>query len=151
MLKMEIKVQVVEQSYSIYSYAPKFDQHANYHRSTCFKKSNKSRANLPILVCNMSYLLDDKYILKIRKFLCHSYIRRQQDKDLQAMREVDLFQLNSKCSVSTRSQFLLITKQEQACQYFNQYTGYQSLRSYHATPTLQLVILPNFTTTYFTK
>lgn len=41
----------------------RFDQHAELHRPTCFKKNDECRANLPMMICNKSYLFDNEHIL----------------------------------------------------------------------------------------
>ena len=41
----------------------RFDQHAQLHCPTCFKKSEECRTKLPMLICNETYLFDNKHIL----------------------------------------------------------------------------------------
>ena len=41
----------------------RFDQHDELHRPTCFKKNDECRANLPMMVCDKSYLFDNEHIL----------------------------------------------------------------------------------------
>lgn len=117
----------------------------------CSKKSDKCRANLPMLVCNGSYLFDNQHILENPEVFHIVFTSEDgSNKDLQAIKEVDWFQLDSERPISTRFQFLVIPKREQACHYLDQHSCL-SLRSYYATPTLSLAILLVFTTTHFTK
>ena len=48
--------------------------------------------------------------------------QKSSDKQLQAMREVDWYHLNSECPVTEVSQSLVIPKRPQACQFLNQHS-----------------------------
>ena len=101
----------------------RFDQHAQLHRPTCFKKSEECRANLPMLICNESYLFDNEHVLaNSDAFHVVHASEHSPDKQLQAMREVDWHHLNSECPVTEVSQFLVIPKRPQACQFLNQHS-----------------------------
>ena len=82
----------------------RFDQHKELHRSTCFKKNDKCRANLPVMVCNKPYLFDNEHILA------------------QAMKEVNWYRLSQECPVTEVMQFFVIPKRAQACQFLNQHS-----------------------------
>ena len=101
----------------------RFDHHDELHRPTCFKKNDECRANLPMMVCNKSYLFDNEHILSNSDdfHIVHAS-ENASDEELQAMKEVDWYHLNSECPVTEVSQFLVIPKQPQACQFLNQHS-----------------------------
>ena len=99
----------------------RFDQHAQLHRSPCFKKSEEGCANLPMLICNESYVFDNEHVLaNYDAFHVVHASKKSPDKQLQAMREVDWYHLNSECPVTEVSQWLVIPKKPQACHFLNQ-------------------------------
>ena len=98
----------------------RFDEHGYLHRGTCFKKGDECRAKLPMLVCNESYLFDKKHILdNTDMYKVVAVSEASSDRELREMKEVDWFHLDGERPVSKRSQFLVIPKRPQACQYLN--------------------------------
>ena len=100
----------------------RFDQHEELHRPTCFKKCDECRANLPMMVCNKSYLFDNEHILSNSDdFHVVHASENATDEELQAMEEVNWYHLNTECPVTEVMRFLVIPKRPQACQFLNQH------------------------------
>ena len=101
----------------------RFDQHAELHRPTCFKKNDECRANLPTMICNKSYLFDNEHILSNSDdFHVVHASENAMDEELQAMEEVNWYHLSAECPVTEVMQFLVIPKRPQACQFLNQHS-----------------------------
>ena len=101
----------------------RFDQHEELHVPYCFKKNDECRASLPMMVCNKSFLFDNQHILSNSSdFHVVHASESSTDEELQAMEEVNWHHLSSECPVTRVSQFLVIPKRPQACQFLNQHS-----------------------------
>ena len=102
----------------------RFDQHDEVHWPTCFKKNDECRANLPMMVCNKSYLFDNEHILANSNDFHVVYMLRKMQwmKNCRlCMEEVNWHHLSQESPVMEVMQFLAIPKQPQACQFLNQH------------------------------
>ena len=101
----------------------RFDQHEELHRPTYFKKNDKCRANLPMMVCDKSNSFDNEHILSNSNDLHVVHASETSaDEELQAMEEVNWYHLSRECPVTEVMQLLVIPKRPQACQFLNQYS-----------------------------